>query len=133
MKKITSIILIMFLFSCGSVKKTQTQTEDNTEITTDLTRFSNSYTLEPVNLDRPILVTGSNGKTDTIYNTRVIYNNSKETIKEVEKKDVKEEIATKEKDYSDLINIILNKILIFFGIIFLIYSLLNYFKNKPTN
>ena len=123
MKKITSIILIMFLFSCGSVKKTQTEIEDNTEITTDLTRFSNSYTLEPVNLDKPILI----GK-DTVYNTRVIYNNSKEVIKEVEKKDVKEEIAVKEKDYSELISSLTNKLLIFIGIIFVIYTLVNWFK-----
>ena len=122
-KTIITILLVPGTWSCGSVKKTQTETEDKTEITTDLTRFSNSYTLEPVNLDKPILI----GK-DTVYNTRVIYNNSKETIKEVEKKDIKEELATKEKDYSELINSLANKLLIFIGIIFVVYTIVNWFK-----
>ena len=122
---IIAILLVSGTWSCGSVKKTQTETEDKTETTTDLTRFSNSYTLEPVNLDKPILI----GK-DTVYNTRVIYNNSKETIKEVEKKDVKEELATKEKDYSELINSLANKLLIFIGIIFVVYTIVNWFKKE---
>ena len=85
------------IWSCSSVKKSSTETdlktesEKNTEI--DATKFSNSFTLEPINLDKPILL----GK-DTIYNTRVIYNNSKEVIKETKKADLKQDIDTKEKD-----------------------------------
>ena len=133
MKKITIIIIAIILTSCGSVKKSSTETdlktqsEKNTEI--DATKFSNSFTLEPVDLDRPILL----GK-DTIYNTRVIYNNSKEVIKEksneANKSDLKQDIDTKEKDYSEVIQIVANKLILMLTIMFLIYLIYSYIKNK---
>lgn len=129
------IILIssFALFSCGSVKKSSTETdlktesEKNTEI--DATKFSNSFTLEPINLDKPILL----GK-DTIYNTRVIYNNSKEVIKEksneVNKSDLKQDIQTKDKDYLVVIETLANKFIWLIGILFVLYFILNYIKSK---
>lgn len=133
MKKLTILISIILLTSCGSVKKSstetnlKTETEKNTEI--DATKFSNSFTLEPINLDKPILL----GK-DTIYNTRVIYNNSKEVIKEksneVNKSDLKQDIETKEKDYSEVINIVANKLVLMLTIMFLIFLIYSYIKNK---
>ena len=134
MKKIIlTIFLTLALWSCGSVKKSSTETdlktesENNTEI--DATKFSNSFTLEPINLDKPILL----GK-DTIYNTRVIYNNSKEVIKEkrneVNKSDLKQDIQTKEKDYSEVIETLANKFIWLIGILFVLYFILNYFKRK---
>ena len=123
------------IWSCGSVKKLSTETdlktksEKNTEI--DATKFSNSFTLEPINLEKPILL----GK-DTIYNTRVIYNNSKEVIKEksneVNKADLKQDIDTKEKDYSQVIETLANKFIWLIGILFVLYFILNYFKSKTT-
>ena len=133
MKKITILISIILLTSCGSVKKSSTETnlktesEKNTEI--DATKFSNSFTLEPMNLSKPILL----GK-DTIYNTRVIYNNSKEVIKEksneVNKSDLKQDIDTKQKDYSEVINIVANKLILMLTIMFLIFLIYSYIKNK---
>ena len=134
MKKIIlTILLTSGIWSCGSVKKASTETdlktesEKNTEI--DATKFSNSFTLEPVDLSKPILL----GK-DTIYNTRVIYNNSKEVIKEksneVNKSDLKQDIDTKEKDYSQVIEMLANKFIWLIGILFLIYQIVNYLKNK---
>ena len=134
MKKIIlTIFLALGIWSCGSVKKLSTETdlktesEKNTEI--DATKFSNSFTLEPINLDKPILL----GK-DTIYNTRVIYNNSKEVIKEksneVNKADLKQDIQTKEKDYSEVIETLANKFIWLIGILFVLYFILNYIKSK---
>lgn len=133
MKKITIIIIVIILSSCGSVKKSsaetdlKTESEKNTEI--DATKFSNSFTLEPVDLSKPILL----GK-DTIYNTRVIYNNSKEVIKEksneVNKSDLKQDVDTKEKDYSEVIQIVANKIILMLTVMFLIYLIYSYIKNK---
>ena len=136
MKKIIlTIFLTLALWSCGSVKKSSTETdlktesEKNTEI--DATKFSNSFTLEPVDLSKPILL----GK-DTIYNTRVIYNNSKEVIKEksneVNKSDLKQDINTKEKDYSAVIETLANKFIWLIGILFVLYFILNYIKSKTT-
>ena len=136
MKKILlTILLALGIWSCGSVKKSSTETdlktesEKNTEI--DATKFSNSFTLEPVDLDKPILL----GK-DTIYNTRVIYNNSKEVIKEksneVNKSDLKQDIDTKEKDYSVVIETLANKFIWLIGILFVLYFILSYIKNKTT-
>ena len=134
MKKILlTILLALGIWSCSSVKKSSTETdlktesEKNTEI--DATKFSNSFTLEPINLDKPILL----GK-DTIYNTRVIYNNSKEVIKEksneVNKSDLKQDIDTKEKDYSEVIETLANKFIWLIGILFVLYFILNYIKSK---
>ena len=134
MKKIIlTIFLTLALWSCASVKKSSTETdlktesEKNTEI--DATKFSNSFTLEPINLDKPILL----GK-DTIYNTRVIYNNSKEVIKEkrneVNKSDLKQDIQAKEKDYSEVIETLANKFIWLIGILFVLYFILNYIKSK---
>ena len=126
-------MLALGIWSCGSVKKSSTETdlktesEKNTEI--DATKFSNSFTLEPINLDKPILL----GK-DTIYNTRVIYNNSKEVIKEksneVNKSDLKQDIQAKEKDYSEVIETLANKFIWLIGILFVLYFILSYIKNK---
>ena len=134
MKKIIlTILLTSGIWSCGSVKKSSTETdlktesEKNTEI--DATKFSNSFTLEPINLDKPILL----GK-DTIYNTRVIYNNSKEVIKEksneVNKSDLKQDFDTKEKDYSEVIETLANKFIWLIGILFVLYQVVSYLKNK---
>ena len=130
---IFTILLALGIWSCSSVKKSSTETdlktesEKNTEI--DATKFSNSFTLEPINLDKPILL----GK-DTIYNTRVIYNNSKEVIKEksneVNKSDLKQDFDTKEKDYSEVIETLANKFIWLIGILFVLYQIVSYLKNK---
>ena len=125
--KIKLIILSIFLSSCGSVKKTSEETEVKSETQTDITKFSNSFTLEPVNLDKPILL----GK-DTIYNTRVIYNNSKEIIKEKQNVDFKEEKQSKEVDYSKTINIVANKLILMFTCFFVLYLIYSFIKNKTT-
>lgn len=126
MKKIIlTIFLTLGIWSCGSIKKSRTETEISTEIKTDATKFSNSFTLEPINLDKPILL----GK-DTIYNTRVIYNNSKEVIKETKKEDLKQDIDTKEKDYSEVIEKLANRFILLIGILFVIYFVLSYIKSK---
>lgn len=128
MKKIIIIILIAFLLiGCGSVKKLSSETEVKSETETDITKFSNSFTLEPVNLDKPILL----GK-DTIYNTRVIYNNSKETIKEKQNIDFKEEKKEKQVDYSETIKIVANRFMWLIGILFVLFIILNWIKNKTT-
>jgi hypothetical protein len=123
MKKI--IILLLFLTSCGSVKKSSSVIEENTTTETDITKFSNSFTLEPVNLDKPILI----GK-DTIYNTRVIYNNSKEVIKEKQNVDFKEEKKEKQVDYSEAVKIVANRFIWLIGILFVLLFVLNWIKNK---
>lgn len=135
MKKTILILTAILLIGCSTVKKSnieteiKTESEKNTEI--DATKFSNSFTLEPVDLSKPILL----GK-DTIYNTRVLYNNSKEVIKEksneVNKSDLKQDIQTKEKDYSEVIETLANRFIWLIGILFVLYFILNYIKNKTT-
>ena len=127
LKKITLGCLVLFFVSCGTVKKSSSVIEENTTTETDITKFSNSFTLEPVNLDKPILL----GK-DTIYNTRVIYNNSKETIKEKQNIDFKEEKKEKQVDYSETIKIVANRFMWLIGILFVLLFVLNWIKNKTT-
>lgn len=132
MKKILfTILLALGIWSCGSVKKSSTETEISTvdykDTSTEAIKYSKGFTLEPINLDKPILL----GK-DTIYNTRVIYNNSKEIIKEksneVNKADLKQDIDTKEKDYLQVIETLANRFILLIGILFVLYFILSYIK-----
>jgi hypothetical protein len=117
---------LLILTSCGVVKKSSEESvlKDNSTTEIDLTKYSNSYTLEPVDLDKPILI----GK-DTIYNTRVIYNNTKEIVKEKQANNIefKEEKKTKEVDYSETIKILGNRLIIALVILFVLSAVLKKF------
>jgi len=127
------LIIPLFLIGCATVKKTNTETEIKTDseknTTIDISKFSNSFTLEPMDLEKPILL----GK-DTIYNTRVIYNNTKEIVKEKsdEKKtvDLKQDKTEKEKDYTKVIESIANRLFLLVIVLFILNKLVNYFKPK---
>lgn len=124
--KIVYLLILLILTSCGAVKKSSEESvlKDNSTTEIDATKYTNSYTLEPVDLDKPILI----GK-DTIYNTRVIYNNTKETIKEKQGKNIefKEEKQTKEVDYSETIKILGNRLIIALVILFVLSAVLKKF------
>ena len=132
-KLILTILLTSGIWSCGSVKKSSTETdlktesEKNTEI--DATKFSNNFSIEPVDLDRPILIGGKE-----FHNAKITNNYTKEIIKEksneVNKADLKQDIDTKEKDYSAVIETLANKFIWLIGILFVLYQIVSYLKNK---
>ena len=134
-KLILTILLALGIWSCGSVKKSSneteinSETEKNTEI--DATKFSNNFSIEPVDLDRPILIGGKE-----FHNAKITNNYTKEIIKEksneVNKSDLKQDIQTKEKDYSEVIETLANKFIWLIGILFVLYFILNYIKSKTT-
>jgi len=134
MKKVI-LIIPLFLIGCATVKKTNTETEIKTDseknTTIDISKYSNSFILEPMDLEKPILL----GK-DTIYNTRVIYNNTKEIVKEKsdEKKtvDLKQDKTEKEKDYTKIIESVTTKLFWLLIIMFVITMVVNYLKRKVT-
>ncbi len=132
MKK--SILLIPFLFlGCATVKKTNTETELKTDssasVNIDATKFSEGWSLEPIDLEKPILI---NGKEH--FNTRVIYNNSKETIKYRDTTQVKavlkQEVKEKGKDYTQVIESLSAKLFWLLIIMFVIVIIMNYIKKK---
>ena len=134
MKKILlTILLALGIWSCGSVKKSSTETdlkmesENNTEIYA--TKFSNNFSIEPVDLDRPILIGGKE-----YHNAKITNNYTKEVIKEksneVNKSDLKQGFDTKEKDYSEVIETLANKFIWLIGILFVLYQIVSYLKNK---
>jgi hypothetical protein len=120
------LLSLLILTSCGVVKKSSEESvvKDNSTTEIDLTKYSNSYTLEPVDLSKPILL----GK-DTIYNTRVIYNNTKEIVKEKKANNIefKEEKQTKEVDYSETIKILGNRLIIALVVLFVLSAVLKKF------
>jgi hypothetical protein len=120
------LLCLLILTSCGVVKKSSEESvvKDNSTTEIDLTKYSNSYTLEPVDLSKPILL----GK-DTIYNTRVIYNNTKEIVKEKKDNNIefKEEKKTKEVDYSETIKILGNRLIIALVVLFVLSAVLKKF------
>ena len=56
--KVICLYSFLVLTSCGAVKKSSEETilKDNSTTEIDATKYSNSFTLEPVNLDKPILI-----------------------------------------------------------------------------
>jgi len=132
MKKVILIIPLFFI-SCANLKKTNTETELKTDssssVNFDATKFSNGFTLEPVNLEKPILIGGKEH-----YNTRVIYNNSKETIKYRDttriKTDLKQDVKTKDKDYSVIIESIANKLFWLIIIIVVLFIIVGFIKKR---
>ncbi len=135
MKKTILILTAIIITSCGSVKKSSTETdlktesEKNTEI--DATKFSNNFSIEPVDLDRPILIGGKE-----FHNAKITNNYTKEIIKEksneVNKADLKQDIEVKEKDYSQVIEKLANRFILLIGILFVLYLILSYIKSKTT-
>lgn len=80
MKKNSIIIcLLCILVSCGVINKTKTRkqtdstsTENNSKRT--INYLDNSkYTLEPVDLSKPMFFKNEKGETQTYYNTKVIH------------------------------------------------------------
>lgn len=133
MKKL--ILLSLFFTSCATVKKTNTETElktDSSSITNlDASKFSQSYILEPVNLEKPILIGGKE-----YFNTKATFTNSTERIiykdSTSKKSDLKQEIKEKEKDYTQLIESLTTKLFWLLTIMFVIVMVLNYLKRKAT-
>lgn len=143
MKKIFFLLLLLLSVSCGSIIKDKKSIDSEKESVTDsnassaTNRWINSsnYILEPVNLDKPILW-NRNGKVDTIYNTRVVYNNTntKEIIRDTtstkKKETEKIQVDQKQKktDNTLLILGIIGIGLFFFLIVILVGFF--YLKNK---
>lgn len=123
MKK--AILLLILLSSCATKKVTDSEIETNASTTIDASKFSQSFTLEPVNLDKPILIGGKE-----YINTRVIHNNTKEIVKVKDTIAKKEEIKIKEKDYTQTIETISNKLIWLILATFVLYQLVSYLKSK---
>ena len=121
------LLSFIILTSCGAVKKSSEESvlKDNSTTEIDATKYSNSFTLEPVDLNKPILI----GK-DTIYNTRVIYNNTKEVVKEKKNNNIefKEEKKEKQVDYSETIKILGNRLIIVLIVLFVLSAVLKRFN-----
>ena len=105
MKKNSIIIcLLCILVSCGVINKTKTRkqtdstsTENNSKRT--INYLDNSkYTLEPVDLSKPMFFKNEKGETQTYYNTKVIHDKT-QTIQIV--KDTTSSQTKLKKDESD--------------------------------
>jgi peptidoglycan hydrolase CwlO-like protein len=97
MKKTLILLTAFSLLSCGTMKKSidkeETETEIKTESNSVLDYEKESYTLEPVNLERPILVGGKE-----YHNTKIIYAKDKGTETKQEVAEVKQETETLHKE-----------------------------------
>ena len=132
MKKI--FLLIPFvLISCATLKKTNTETEiktdSNSVVNIDATKFSEGWSLEPINLEKPILIGGKE-----YFNTKATFTNSTERIiykdSTSKKSDLKQEVKEKEKDYTKLIESLTTKLFWILIIMFVIVIIMNYIKKK---
>lgn len=129
------IILALILTSCATKKVTDTETEvkkDSTSLTNiDLTKYSENFTLEPINLDKPILIGGKE-----YYNTKATFNNTTERIiykdSTSKKSDLKQEKREKEKDYTQAIESASNRLFWLILIIFAVYQIISFVKKKVS-
>ena len=134
MKKVIFLIPL-FLIGCATVKKTNTETELKTDSTSSVniyaTKFSEGWSLEPINLDKPILIGGKE-----YFNTKATFTNTTERIiykdSTSKKSDLKQEVKEKEKDYTQLIKSLTTKLFLLLIIMFVIVMILNYLKRKAT-
>ena len=132
MKKVILIIPLFFI-GCATVKKTNTKTELKTDSTSiiniDATKSSEGWSLEPINLEKPILINGKE-----YYNTKATFTNTTERIiykdSTSKKSDLKQEVREKEKDYTELIESLSTKLFWLLIIMFVIVMIMNYIK-KP--
>ena len=132
MKKLILIISFSFL-GCANLKKTNTETNQKTDssssINIDATKFSKGFTLEPVDLEKPILINGKE-----YFNTKATFTNTTERIiyKDTtsKKTDLKQEVKTKDKDYSELIESIVNKLFLLILAIVIIFVVVGFIKKR---
>jgi len=126
-------IIPFFLIGCANLKKTNTDTEvktdSNSVVNIDATKFSNGWSLEPVNLEKPILINGKE-----YYNTKATFTNTTERIiykdSTSKQSDLKQEVATKEKDYSQLIESLSTKLFWLIIVLFVVVMILKFVGKK---
>lgn len=133
-KAILTVFCVAILTSCATVKKTNTETEiktdSNSVVNIDATKFSENFILEPIDLEKPILIGGKE-----YFNTKATFNNTTERIiyKDSTSKqiDLKKEVKEKEK-YTQLIESLSTKLFWLLIIMFVIVMVMNYIKRKAT-
>ena len=138
MKKIALILTSILLTSCGSVKKSSTETEVKKDSSSGSQKEWNlnwgNYSLKPFDPNKPMIFTNAQGKRDTLVNTIIEHRYNTEYVKVKDtanvKTDLKQDIEVKEKDYSQVIETLANRFILLIGILFVLYFILNYIKKK---
>lgn len=133
MKKTILILTAILLVGCGSVKKSSEETEIKKDSIynkdKEFSLTSGEFTLKPFDPQKPMII----GK-DTIVNTIIENNYRTEVVKEKDngsiKVDLKQEKESKQVDYSETIKILANRFIWLIGILFVLYLIFSYIKNK---
>ena len=139
-KLILTIFLTSGIWSCGSVKKSSNETDLKTDSSSGSQKEWNlnwgNYSLKPFDPNKPMIFTNAQGKRDTLVNTIIEHHYNTEYVKVKDtanvKTDLKQDIQTKEKDYSEVIETLANKFIWLIGILFVLYQIVSYLKNKTT-
>ena len=140
MKKTILILTAILLIGCGSVKKSSNETDLKTDSSSGSQKEWNlnwgNYSLKPFDPNKPMIFTNAQGKRDTLVNTIIEHHYNTEYVKVKDtanvKTDLKQDIDTKEKDYSAVIERLANKFIWLIGILFVLYFILSYIKSKTT-
>ena len=139
MKKILlTILLALGIWSCGSVKKSSNETDLKTDSSSGSQKEWNlnwgNYSLKPFDPNKPMIFTNAQGKRDTLVNTIIEHHYNTEYVKVKDtanvKTDLKQDIEVKEKDYSQVIEKLANRFILLIVILFVLYFILSYLKNK---
>ena len=138
MKKLTLSILALSLFSCATLKKSNTETELKTDSlgVTNINKWSESekYTFEPFDPKQPIKFVNSKGEIKEYYNTIIkqvkekAHEHKKDSV--AKKTDFKEQKKETERDYTEAIKSVSNRLFLMVIGLFVLNKLLNYFKPK---
>lgn len=133
MKKTALILTAILLIGCGTVKKSSEETEIKKDSVynkdKEFSLTSGEFTLKPFDPQKPMII----GK-DTIVNTIIENHYRTEVVKEKDsgsiKVDLKQEKESKQVDYSETIKILANRFIWLIGILFVLYLIFSYIKNK---
>lgn len=133
MKKTALILTAILLIGCGTVKKSSEETEIKKDSIynkdKEFSLTSGEFTLKPFDPQKPMII----GK-DTIVNTIIENHYRTEVVKEKDngsiKVDLKQEKESKQVDYSETIKILANRFIWLIGILFVLYLIFSYIKNK---
>ena len=133
MKKTALILTAILLIGCGTVKKSSEETEIKKDSLynkdKEFTLSTGNFTLKPFDPQKPMII----GK-DTIVNTIIENHYRTEVVKEKDngsiKVDLKQEKESKQVDYSETIKILANRFIWLIGILFVLYLIFSYIKNK---
>lgn len=157
MKRLLILFVSILMISCAALKKTDTKTEiraDSTSTTnvdkiqvesgskeTTINYTASNFQFEPFDNEKPFFIDGKEyknvkGSNKTEKEDKKISEQYERLIRELIeqntqlKQSLNQDLSTKEKDYSQVIETVSNKVIWLIAILFILFQIISYLKRK---